>query len=73
MRLKIRLDTLTDINQFVKKISELDENTKVCLEDLKGFRVSARSLLGVVYTVEWSEVYCMSDKDISFVIDKWIV
>lgn len=71
MRQKIRLDTLTDIKQFVGAVSRI--NARVVLEDDDGHRVSAQSLIGAAYTMEWDCVYCVCDKDISGVILKWVI
>ena len=71
MRVKIRLDTMKDINEFIKKTTSIPE--KVSLEDNEGHCVSAKSLIGALYTLEWSEIYCNCDKDISGEILKWII
>ena len=57
MRQKIRLDALTDIKQFVDVVSRI--NARVVLEDDDGHRVSAQSLIGAAYTMEWDCVYCV--------------
>lgn len=68
MRTRIRLETMGDINKFVSKMTEVKE--KVSLEDSEGNRVSAKSLLGAIYTMEWNEIYCTCDRDItSLIID----
>ena len=71
MRQRIRLDTMSDIRSFVDTVSTVTE--KVILEDDDGNRVSAKSLLGAVYTVEWKTIYCYCDKDISGIIFPWII
>jgi len=71
MRQRIRLDTMSDIRSFVDTVSTVTE--KVILEDDDGNRVSAKSLLGAVYTVEWKTIYCYCDKDISGIILPWII
>ena len=71
MRHKIRLDTMRDIQRFVDTVSNID--TKVTLEDGAGHCVNAKSLLGAIYTTEWTHVYCYCDKDISGMILEWIV
>lgn len=71
MRQRIRLDTLSDIQQFVGAMSKVDD--KVYLEDNTGFKVSATSLLGALLSMEWEEVYVHCDKDISGAILKWII
>lgn len=71
MKAKIRLDTMHDIQNFVGAVSSVTE--KVTLEDDEGNRVSAKSLLGAIYTMEWANIYCYCDKDISGTILPWIV
>lgn len=71
MRIKIRLDTMGDIQEFVAAATAIPE--KVSLEDNSGNRVSAKSLLGAIYTVEWDEIYCLCDRDISGHLAKWII
>ena len=71
MKQRIRLDTMSDIRSFVDTVSTVTE--KVTLEDDDGNRVSAKSLLGAVYTVEWKAIYCYCDKDISGIILPWII
>lgn len=71
MRQKIRLDTMGDIQKFVEVMSRVDN--MVFLEDNSGFKVSAKSLLGAVLSMEWNEVYCYCDKDISGSILPWII
>ena len=70
MREKIRLDTMSDINGFVAAVSKVD--SKVTLEDDEGHRVSATSLLGAIYSMEWECIYCHCEKDIYGTILPWI-
>ena len=71
MRQRVRLDTMTDINKFIEVVSRIDD--KVFLEDNTGFKVSAKSLLGALVSMEWEEVYCHCEKDISGMILPWIL
>lgn len=70
-RTKIRLDTLSDVNQFVSEMSTLNE--KVWLEDDEGNRVSAKSLLGAIYSLEWNDIYCYCQKDINMHLMPWAI
>ena len=63
MRERIRLDTMKDIENFVNIVSEI--NKDVYLEDETGLKVSAKSILGALYTMEWNHIYCCCDIDIS--------
>lgn len=71
MRVRVRLDTMSDIQSFVAAATAIPE--KVSLEDNNGNRVCAKSLLGAIYTVEWDEIYCYCDRDISGHLAKWII
>ena len=71
MKVKVRLDTMSDVQQFVNIASMVNE--KVFLEDEEGHRVSAKSLLGALYSMEWDSTSCVCDKDISGALIQWIV
>lgn len=71
MKVRIRLDTLSDIKKFVDITSS--ENGKVVLIDGSGMCVNAKSLIGAMYTTEWSEVWCESDKDIYQKIKEFVI
>lgn len=62
MKVKVRLDTISDIKGFVKAVNGIEG--EVHLTDGNNLTVSAKSILGAMYTIEWSEVYCTCDKDI---------
>lgn len=70
-RTKIRLDTLSDVNQFVATMSTLKE--QVWLEDDDGNHVSAKSLLGALYSLEWQRIYCYCERDINAYLMPWMV
>jgi hypothetical protein len=70
-RTQIRLDTLSDVNKFVEVMSRLAD--QVWLEDGSGIKVSAKSLLGAIYTMEWDEVWCECEVDIYDKIEKFVV
>ena len=70
MRVKVCLDTMGSITKFVDVTSRIP--CKVTLEDGNGFCVSAKSLLGSLATIEWDNVYCRCEKDISGAIMPWI-
>lgn len=71
MRVRVRLDTMGDIQSFVAAATAVPE--RVSLEDNHGNRVCAKSLLGAIYTMEWDEIYCYCDRDISGHLAKWII
>lgn len=70
MKVKINIDTLSKINTFVAICSRLDCN--VNLIDGHGYCVSAKSLIGAVATMDWSQVYAESEKDIYSYITEFV-
>ena len=62
MKIEINLDTMSKINKFVSICSKID--CRVDLIDGEGYRVSAKSLVGALATVDWSRVYVECEKDI---------
>ena len=61
-RIKIRIDTMSDVSKLVAVATK--EKGRVILTDNTDFKVSGKSLLGAIYTMEWSEVYLESDEDL---------
>lgn len=71
MRVKINLDTMSDVQKFVAAVSKYDG--KVVLTDAeRNYMVSAKSILGAVYTLEWDEIWCETATDIFHMIDKFM-
>ena len=62
MKAKVNLDTGNSIKKFVEICTRVNE--PVYLEDGDSFRVSAKSLLGAVATMDWREVYAVCERDI---------
>ena len=71
MKVKIRLDTISDIAGFVSAVSGIDE--EVHLIDGNNLTVSAKSILGAIYTMEWNEIYCTCDRDIYSRIQNYVL
>lgn len=71
MKAKVRIDTFSDALTFVNIASTLDG--RITITDNAGLCVSAKSLLGVLYSIEFSELWCESDKDIRSRISAFIV
>lgn len=68
---KINLVTMSDINAFIGITSKETGNIRLTNDD--GFCVNGKSLLGAVATVEWDELYCVSDTDIYSKIERFCV
>lgn len=62
MKIRINLETLSDVTKFVAVTEKIPG--KVCLTDGMGLKVNAKSLMGVIYTLEFEEIWVESDKDI---------
>lgn len=71
MKVEINLDTMSKINKFVSICSRLDY--KIDLIDGEGYRISAKSLVGVLATVDWSQVFVVCEDDIYSHIKDFIV
>lgn len=71
MRERIRLDTMKDIESFVSIVSRIPE--MVYLTNDSGLRVSAKSLLGAIYTMEWDSLYCECDRPIDAYIKDFLI
>lgn len=69
-RYKINLVTKSDLVDFTDAMAKVDK--PVSLTDGNGFKVSAKSILGVMYTVEWAGTYVETEADIYDMIEKWI-
>lgn len=71
MRVQIRLDTMRDAQDFVNIASKM--HGSVYITDNTGLKVSAKSLLGALYAMEFSELWCESEEDIYRNIEDFIV
>jgi hypothetical protein len=71
MKVKIRLDTMKDINQFVAICSKVSEPVHV--SDGAGLKVSAKSILGVMYSMEFDEIWCETEANLYSQLDKFII
>ena len=71
MKVKIRLDTYQDAKSFNAIASRLKGN--IYITDNQGLKVSAKSLLGSLYALEFDELWCESDEDIYRNIQEFIV
>ncbi|MFA5562259.1 MAG: hypothetical protein WDA00_06450 [Eubacteriales bacterium] len=72
MKVRVQLDTETDFKDFFKLMVSLPH--PVYLNDGKRQQVCAQSQLGVLLArMEWDEIYCESEADISHLIRRWII
>lgn len=70
MRVKVEITTGKDAREFVDIATQIEEPVFLVGHD---FRVSAKSLLGALYTMEWEDVWCECERDIYTKIEKFVV
>jgi hypothetical protein len=68
---KIGLETMTDIQKFVSISTKLKGDIQ--LIDDNAYCVNGKSLLGAISTIEWDDLYCVSDRDIRKDIAEFII
>lgn len=71
MKHKLRLDTYADMTEFVQIVTQF--KFKIVLESSDGFRVNAKSLLGVMATTDFNDIWVVSEKDIHSSIRKFVI
>ncbi len=72
MKVRIELNTMTDVTEFVGAVTK--HPGQVYLSDGQRQQICAKSQLGAVLAkMEWDEIYCISEDDISGSIVKWII
>ena len=59
---KIVLDTVTAVNRFVG-IANSIPNAVITVTDNNGLRVNAKSLMGMLYALEFEELWCESESE----------
>lgn len=61
-RYKIRLETMREITKFANVASNF--NDRIVVTDNSGsYVVNAKSILGLMYSVEWGDIYLVSESD----------
>ena len=71
MKVKVRLDTVTDIANFVLIASQIKSD--VYLTNNNGLKVDGKSFLGVAHAHEFNELWCERERDIYVAIKDFIV
>lgn len=69
---KIVLDTVSDVNKFVS-IANSVFNSTITVTDNNGLRVNAKSLMGMLYALEFEELWCESDIEIYEKIKDYVI
>lgn len=70
MKIKVRLDTVTDIANFVLIANQVKSN--VYLTNNNGLKVDGKSFLGVAHAHEFDELWCECEEDIYTKIQNFI-
>ena len=63
---RIHLETENDIVDFISRVAPL--GCLVVVTDGEGMRVNAKSMLGMLYAMTFSEMWCECDHDIYLLI-----
>lgn len=74
MKARVRLETITDIGNFVVAVETTTASTdKVYVTDGDRMCVNAKSFLGLIHAREFNKIYVESEKDIYTKIKDFIV
>jgi hypothetical protein len=74
MKARVRLETITDIGNFVVAVEMATNPTdKVYVTDGARMCVNAKSFLGLIHAREFDKIYVESDKDIYTKIKNFII
>jgi hypothetical protein len=74
MKARIRLETITDIGNFVVAVeTSTSKDDKVYVTDGDRMCVNAKSFLGLVHAREFNKIFVESEKDIYRAIRSFIV
>lgn len=68
---KICLDTMSDVREFVKIVQDYDKHN-IFITDGNQMRVNAKSIIGVLYSMEFDNIWIESDIDIYSKISKFV-
>lgn len=74
MKVRISLDTITDIGNFVVAVSHATgKKDRVYVTDGDRCCINAKSFLGLVAAREFDELWCESEKDIYHAIERFVI
>lgn len=72
MRIKVRLDTVTDIANFVLIASSVKGKVALTNSD-RSLITDGKSFLGVAHASEFDSLWCESDEDIYSKIQQFVI
>lgn len=58
----MNLITLNDVLEFVQRISEI-EGKAYLTDSVNGYKINAKSILGIAATIEWDDVWLEAEND----------
>ena len=67
---KILLETESSVLDFINAVSQV--SCPVVVTDGEGMRVNAKSMLGMLYAMTFSEMWCECDRDIYMYIKEFL-
>ena len=71
-RYKIEINTLTDVKTFTEIALSLPEDIKLQLTD-GNYIINARSILGVMYALEWNNLWLIASEPVYDAFKDYIV
>lgn len=73
MRAKLILDTISDVTRFVEITKQLKQ--PITVTDGNGLRVNAKSLIGMLHALEFTNLLCETenDNDIYMAIKEFVI
>ena len=72
MKMRINLDTQSDVLEFCKIVSNVDGEVRIVgMDGGQQVSVNAKSLLGLLYSQTWNGIWCESENDIYSLISKF--
>lgn len=66
-RYKIQLDTLTDVKKFLDIVTKEYSKPNDCLyltNETGDYTVNAKSMMGIIYSLEWNNLFLISNKEV---------
>lgn len=70
MKVRVQLDTLSDIAAFVLAVSTVKPQVYLTSDD--GLRVDGKSFLGVAHAHEFNNLWCECEEDIYYKISSFV-
>ena len=67
---KIELNTMSDVRDFIEISSQYEG---LLLSDNDCYTINASSIMGVIYSLEWNNLYLLSEEDVYSAFAKFII